>query len=73
MRRGIEVRRYGVLQFSCRLCVQVMVLRGVQGGTVYLYNMTSVLMIGLAMTLHVSVIYDKVSVKGIINVSLRSV
>ena len=67
------MRSYGVLQFTCGLCVQGMVLRGVQGGTVYLYNMTSVLMIGLAMTLHVSVIYDKVSVKGIINVSLRSV
>jgi len=30
-----------------------MVLRGVRGETVYLYDMISVLMIGLAMTLHV--------------------
>jgi hypothetical protein len=63
------VRSYGVLQFSSGLCVQAMVLRGVRGETVYLYDMISVLIIGLAMTLHVLVSYDTVSVKGIINVS----
>ena len=61
--------RYWVLQFSLALFVQVMVLRGVRGETVYLYDMISVLIIGLAMTLHVLVSYDTVSVKGIINVS----
>ena len=61
--------KYGVLQFSLALFVQVMVLRGVRGETVYLYDMVSVLMIVLAMTLHVLVSYDTVSVKGIINVS----
>ena len=61
--------RYGVLQFSLALFVQVMVLLGVRGETVYLYDMISVLMIGLAMTLHVLVSNDTVSVKGIINVS----
>ena len=61
--------RYGVLQFSLALFVQAMVLLGVRGETVYLYDMISVLMIGLAMTLHVLVSYDTVSVKGIINVS----
>ena len=61
--------RYGVLQFSLALFVQAMVLLGVRGETVYLYDMISVLMIGLAMTLHVLVSNDTVSVKGIINVS----
>ena len=61
--------RYGVLQFSLALFVQAMVLLGVRGETVYLYDMISVLIIGLAMTLHVLVSYDTVSVKGIINVS----
>ena len=73
MRRGIEVRSYGVLRFSCGLCVQAMVLRGVREETVYLYVMISVLITVLAMTLHVLVRYDTVSVKGSINVSLRSV
>ena len=49
--------RYGVLQFSLALFVQAMVLLGVRGETVYLYDMISVLMIGLAMTLHVLVSY----------------
>ena len=66
---GYRGEEYGVLQFSCGLCVQAMVLRGVRGETVYLYDMISVLIIGLAMTLHVLVSYDTVSVKGIINVS----
>ena len=47
--------RYGVLQFSLALFVQAMVLLGVRGETVYLYDMISVLIIGLAMTLHVLV------------------
>ena len=63
------MRTYGVLHFSRGLCVQAMVLLGVRGETVYLYDMISVLMIGLAMTLHVLVSNDTVSVKGIINVS----
>ena len=57
MRRGIEVSRYGVLQFSLALFVQAMALLGVRGETVYLYDMISVLIIGLAMTLHVLVSY----------------